>query len=356
MNICVAAQGQASSVATTNTNNDNHQRQATEQQQPSSTTNKNTPTTTALQCTNAKVPVLLQTARARVFKVASPKATREVRIVFDSGSQRSYITSNVKKMLNLDSKFTETMLIKTFGSTKNGKQTCDVVSIGILLKDGGMLELSLLTVPLICEPLCGQPISCISENYEYISRLELADHSYREDKLNVDILIGSDQYWNLVTGNVIRKATGPIAVHTRLGWVLSGPAEEFLCQGTVVNLITTHTLVVDAYSPEDSKQDLNGKLKAFWDLESIGIMSNECNVYQEFEKSIALKGNRYEVSLPWKQFHPELPDHYDLSLKRLIGLLKRLRETPDVLKQYDSIIQDQIMKAIVEYVDTSKVP
>ena len=123
-------------------------------------------------------------------------------------------------------------------------------------------------MPLICEPLCGQPISCISENYEYISRLELADHSYGEDKLNIDILIGSDQYWNLVTGNMIRKATGPIAVHTRLGWVLSGPAEEFSCQGTVVNLITTHTLVVDAYSPEDSKQDLDGKLKEFWDLES----------------------------------------------------------------------------------------
>ena len=51
-----------------------------------------------------------------------------------------------------------------------------------------------------------------------------------------------------------------------------------------------------------------------------------------------------------------MPDHYDLSLKRLIGLLKRLRETPDVLEQYDSIIRDQIMKGIVEYVDTSKVP
>lgn len=118
---------------------------------------------------------------------------------------------------------------------------------------------------------------------------------------------------------------------------------------------TTHTLAVDGYSPEDSKQDLDSKLKAFWDLESIGIKSNECSVYQEFEKMITFKGNRYEVSLPWKQFHPKLPDHYDLSLKRLIGLLKRLREAPDVLQQYDSIIQDQIKKGIVEYVDTREV-
>ena len=75
MSICAAAQG---SVVTTNTNNDDRQRQATEQRQPSSTTSQNIPTTTALQCTNAKVPVLLQTARGRVFKVGSPKATRKV--------------------------------------------------------------------------------------------------------------------------------------------------------------------------------------------------------------------------------------------------------------------------------------
>ena len=137
------------------------------------------------------------------------------------------------------------MLIKTFGSTKSSKQTCDVVAVGILLKDGGMLELSLLAVPLICEPLCGQPVSCISQNYEYISRLELADHCYGEDVLNVDTLIGSDQYWDLVTCNVIHKANGPIAVHIRLGWVLLGPVEGFPCQGTVANLVTvqpTHWL------------------------------------------------------------------------------------------------------------------
>ena len=87
---------------------------------------------------------------------------------------------------------------------------------------------------------------------------------------------------------------------------------------------------VDAYTPEDSKQDLDSRLKAFWDLESLGIKADECSVYQEFEKTIKFKGSRYEVSLPWKQFRLELPDHYDLSLKRLIGLLKRLRETPEV--------------------------
>ena len=67
-------------------------------------------------------------------------------------------------------------------------------------------------------------------------------------------------------------------------------------------------------------------------------------MYQEFEKTIKF---RYEVSLPWKQFHPELSDQYDLSLKRLVALLKRVRETPEVLCRYDAIIQDQIKKGIM---------
>ena len=37
-------------------------------------------------------------------------------------------------------------------------------------------------------------------------------------------LIGSDYYWSVVTGETVRGGVdGPVAVHTRLGWILSGP-------------------------------------------------------------------------------------------------------------------------------------
>ena len=198
--------------------------------------------TTSMYCGVAKIPVLLQTARACVFKIGSPNKTIEIRAIFDSGSQRSYITNKVKETLKLDSRSTETMLIKTFGSTRSGKQVCDVVSVGMILKNGGTLELSLLPVPLICEPLSGQPVTYVRENYEHISKLELADHCRGEDTLEIDILIGSDQYWKLVTGDVVCEASGPMAIHTKLGWVLSGPVEGFPCQAT---LVTTHALAVD---------------------------------------------------------------------------------------------------------------
>ena len=40
----------------------------------------------------------------------------------------------------------------------------------------------------------------------------------------MDMLIGSDFYWEFVTGEIICGQSGLVAVRTILGWVLSGPA------------------------------------------------------------------------------------------------------------------------------------
>ena len=111
-------------------------------------------------------------------------------------------------------------------------------------------------------------------------------------------------------------------------------------------------MTVDTHVSQDSDQELDKKLKRFWDLESLGIQPNEATVYDEFENSIQFNGERYEVSLPWKVSHAPLPDNYDLSLKRLVGLLKRLRQNPEILHQYDTVIREQIQRGIVESVGT----
>jgi len=48
--------------------------------------------------------------------------------------------------------------------------------------------------------------------------------------------------------------------------------------------------------------------------------------------------------------YPSLPDNYELALKRLQGLLKRLRQTPEIFHQYNAVIRDQVNKGMVEAV------
>ena len=85
------------------------------------------------------------------------------------------------------------------------------------------MTLSFYVVPTICELLEGQHVvACIEQNPRLMG-LELADFSSSGSTLPVDVLIGSDYYWELVTGSVSRDSSGPTVIHTRVGWVLSGP-------------------------------------------------------------------------------------------------------------------------------------
>lgn len=57
------------------------------------------------------------------------------------------------------------------------------------------------------------------------------------------------------------------------------------------------------------------------------------------------------MSLPWRESHAPLPTNYQLAARRLQGLLRRLRQNPATLQEYDKIIQDQVKKGIVQIVE-----
>ena len=216
-------------------------------------------------------------------------------------------------------------------------------------KDGSDKEFKLFAVPLICQPVAAQPIKLCMERFHHLSQLDLADFSDGTTPMNVDMLIGADYYWELTTGATSRGDAGPIAIHTRLGWVLSGPAPAAESDQQSFSLVTTHTLHVGNV-PCDTTS-LNDTPQSFWDLESLGIKEPDRSVFTEFEESIQFRDGRYQVSLPWKDPHPVLPDNYQLCVKRLHGLLRRLRQDPNMLDQYDSIIRDQIKQGIVQPVE-----
>ena len=83
---------------------------------------------------------------------------------------------------------------------------------------------------------------------------------------------------------------------------------------------------------------LEGSLKRFWDLESLGIVQEEDSPYDKFVQRITFDGHRYEVCLPWKEHYPPLLTHYKLCYKQLLGLLRRLKQTSRLLNEYDNII------------------
>ena len=176
------------------------------------------------------------------------------------------MTDNLKNILQLPVLERKQVSIKTFGSTDERLELVEVEALGIELKGEPNLLLSAFTVPLICQPLQGQPVNQVVDDNACFSGLRLADYCAEGETLNVDILVGSDYYWTLVTGHTIRGTRGPTALHTKLGWVLLGPVSCGNPGGQQrSNLVTTH--VLKCATGQVPYEGLEGEVKKFWDLE-----------------------------------------------------------------------------------------
>ena len=110
-------------------------------------------------------------------------------------------------------------------------QTVEITSVAISSKIGNAIH-----VLFIFEPVSCQPIAYTKEEYRHLADLDLTHFSWVSDELQIDALIGSDHYWQLVTGIVIQVEGGPTAIHTYLGGVLSGPMSDATAQQTMLAL------------------------------------------------------------------------------------------------------------------------
>ena len=305
------------------------------------------PTTNTL-CSTEKKVILLQTDRTVVHNPSKPTLATEVRLLFDCGSQRSYLTEQAMRLLQLQPTGEQTLSIATFGAIQEQTRVCPIVSVGICLKRYPTVSVSLHVVPTICDPLSCQPITAGVEANGHLMGLDLADSADGSSHLPVDILVDIDYYWDLVMGSVCRSEKGPTAIHTKLVWVFSGPtlsSSAVLCSSTYIT--TSHLLRVDDRPTKSTK--LAEQLRAFWELESLGISEEEKTLYDgEFAGNITFQDGCYKVSLPWKEFHEPLADNYLLSVRRLRGLLQRLKHDPEILKEYDRTIQEQFAKGVIE--------
>ena len=308
---------------------------------------------------DSKTSILLQTciALASNPNPAHSQVKRQVRLILDSGSQKTYITRQLKDTLGLEPVTREKLCIKTFGSDYNNLKTVDVVNLCLQnVNNDTTVSIAAHVVPMICSPLNYQAVQFARENHTHLKDITLSE-CISEENRPVDILIGADQYWNIANGEVKRGASGPVAMNTKFGWTLSGPVENAPRSDThSVNLAATHVLRIDTHRDETDVQDmeLNEKLRTFWELESIGIRQEENSVLETFNETITFKNQRYEVGLPWKEAHDPLPDNRGLSQRRLLSLLKRLKLKPEQLEEYDRVIKDQLNRGIIERVTPSE--
>ncbi|RUA04969.1 MAG: hypothetical protein DSY43_05550 [Gammaproteobacteria bacterium] len=271
-----------------------------------------------------------------------------IRVLVDCGSDHSYIRKEVAEALNLISNGPpKTMTIFMHGGQS---RTTKVKNVNFQVSDifnnsKKRINLSAWSVRAVCAPL--EPIQVDITRYKHLKGLNLADQFPRREASTIDVLIGADQ-WSQVMLNGMRKGplSTPFAMNSIFGWLLSG------CAGGISSNDPPHHKSITNYAvvrlEDDVNKDTTFSLKKFWELESIGIsdeqqkkeMSGEEDyALQQFHSTISFDGERYEVGLPWKRNHPELASNYPQALRRMFKVERALHEDERKEKMYKEAMQ-----------------
>ena len=127
-----------------------------------------------------------------------------VRVLIDGGSQRTYISKDLRNELKLPTLKTEQLVINTFGTNGSEIKQYDLVKFVMKSKDKTFeIETNALVQETICSPLQGQEVKFAKEHYAHLFDLDLADES-PGPQAEINILIGADVVWKILTGEVRR--------------------------------------------------------------------------------------------------------------------------------------------------------
>ena len=111
----------------------------------------------------------------------------------DNGSQRSYVTQSLKARLKLAQIRQERLSLNTFGKGRFKRQSCDVVQLRLCkLGSNEGITIEALSFPTIR--------SSLPSRVDLSKKLDLADFSKSSSHDVIDVLVGSDYYWSIVTG------------------------------------------------------------------------------------------------------------------------------------------------------------
>ena len=178
-----------------------------------------------------------------------------------------------------------------------------------------------------------------------VAELELQSVMGREkvrvEAFVVDVLIGSNFLRSFQNQEIIRGETNePVAVKTKLGWVLSGYS-----RGKSLDSIEN----VNVNFVVDDNNSVNSDVNKLWDLDSVGVRQSS-SVHTDVVDSISYNGDRYSVALPWKVGHKQLPSNSSQSLIRLKSQMRKLKNDPKIMEECDKIIKEQEKLGIIEKV------
>ncbi|KAI5752980.1 hypothetical protein M8J77_022401 [Diaphorina citri] len=280
-----------------------------------------------------------------VYMKGNQEQLKKVRVLIDTGSQKSYVLTKTARELGYEPVKKEKVQHALFGGLVTSPTDHDVY----------LLEVSNLDLSFTCRiealdqtKICGN-VSTVPEG-SWLEELkaegiEISDVGSSTD---IDILLGSDIAGKLWSGKCVQLKSGLVAMETHLGWTLSGklPISTTMLSDNIA------TVVTNLYVKEANITDL-------WTLDVLGIKDPTENAskhdieritQEHFLSTVRVnEDNRFEIHLPWLENHPPLGENYLLALKRLQSTVKKLKKD-NYYNDYKKVLDNWTKAGVIEEV------
>lgn len=296
------------------------------------------------------------TNKVSVMQVVSADINNEkCTVLFDTGSDKSYITTSCVKRLKPKYVGNENVAYACFGEKRpRNPNKRNLYEIAYAKDDNKKsfvaTEIHTITAPMFREKI---PV-CVLEEFKSLGLSSLPQTYAKDEKISVDILIGLDAYWNLMNGRTITSSLGLVAQESVFGWLLCG---SYSLQGNGSSRSVTHHQNLCMTELSDSL------VRSFWELEHLGIQPKETErgpdeIIEMFRKTVQFDGvsGRYEVGLPWKEEKKVmLENNIEQAKLRLEKLERKLDNDPNLRQRYNAVLDDLEKEGIVKEVKKVKV-
>lgn len=244
-----------------------------------------------------------------------------LRSLIDGGATASFITTRAMNRLGISARRVSAE-IKGFGSKPSGVSNfiCEVTFQSRFPKKE-QFHLPMYVMDKLTDniPSAFQSL----DSWTHIRNLQLADPKFNQPA-EIDILLGADISYYLLSGKVRKKGQHcPVAVHSKLGWIISGTSSA-PSNHVQVNCVATR---------------IDESIQKFWELESVPaqrvLTKEEKFCESHFQRHHAREPTgRYVVKIPMKDPIIPLGSSREAAVRRLLQVERRLLPKPKIYEAY----------------------
>ncbi|UYV71900.1 hypothetical protein LAZ67_9000991, partial [Cordylochernes scorpioides] len=272
--------------------------------------------------------VLLATARIKIKNGLGKLCT--CRALLDSGSQVTMITKGCCERLGLVQRKSDRMIIGV-GNTPVQHSSSTVSVTFCPLNNSEEFSVEAVVTGVLTSEIPNFRLK--DPNWPTLKSLKLADPEFYI-QAPIDMILGADIYTELMLNGSISLGEGlPMAINTRLGWVLLGKL-----MGTSESNTEVCNLSLQ------SEPELEFVMKRFWEIESVPS-PDLCTQDEDCERLFSNNHGRdshgrYWVKLPFRQHRPLLGESREKALRRFLSLEGKLCKNVKLYDQYRGFMKE----------------